>query len=73
MALIDIDIEDYVDDISTETLLSELRSRGKELSAIYEFKTDIEKINYLKSIFGLQERHSKWRLLEEIKIFLGLF
>ena len=69
---IDIDIEDYLDEISTEVLLDELKRRGKEIKAIYEFKSDTKKMNYIKAIFGLREIHTKERLLEEIKWFLQI-
>ncbi|MDR0692556.1 MAG: hypothetical protein LBF69_05920 [Prevotellaceae bacterium] len=72
MARIEIDLDDYVDKISTEVLLDELKRRGKDIAAIHEFKTDTEKINYLKAIFGLREFHDKERLLEEIKQFLDI-
>jgi hypothetical protein len=77
MAHIYVNIEDYIDEIETDTLLRELRTRKKGWS--FEIKdikdliidtTERQKFELLKELFGLQERHTKERLLEEVTEFL---
>jgi hypothetical protein len=70
MARVEVDIEEYLYDVSTKSLLDELKTRKENQALQCIFKTDTEKINHLKEIFGLREPCSKERLLEEIKLLL---
>lgn len=78
---VDIDIEDYLDECSTNSLIRELNSRGvniletrtdKHGSRMEEyifpnFKTQDDVIKFLKKTLGLREFHSNERLLDEVK------
>jgi hypothetical protein len=70
---VNIDIADYIEEISTADLMRELRHRNISIeNEIFYNMNDSQKINLLKSMFGLVERHSKECLLEEIKWLLKL-
>jgi hypothetical protein len=57
---VDIDILDYLDEVSTQELIKELLSRKDK------FETP-EKLLTIKMILGLKEYHTKERLIKEIE------
>jgi len=77
----EIDIEDFIDEASTKTLIRELESRGyiiedenmikeedSDNHTINDFKTDIEKRKFLCYILELNEfdNNNKERIFETI-------
>jgi hypothetical protein len=83
MARIDIEIEEYLDEVRTEYLVDELLRRKdaiqkllehKELKItnineiiIPEFKTSDDVLNHLKLILRLKSWHDKKRIITEIE------
>lgn len=63
---VDIDIDDYLEDASTEALKAELRSRKEEIE-IETSDNALAKLNSIKEQMGLRPWHSGERLLEEVK------
>ena len=76
MALIEVDIEDYLDEVSDNYLIDELKRRGYIISRKnlkikneqHEFKTDNDLLNYLKDLMGLRRYHDNERLIYEIRL-----
>jgi hypothetical protein len=67
-ATAEIDIDDYLNEASDESLIDELREREIETKILYcIWKNDTEKLNFLKYMFGIS---SKEHLLQEITDFL---
>lgn len=79
MARIDIEIEDYLDEVDTKYLVKELAKRNdvskyKPLMNnipddfdLPEFKTKEQVLNYIKRILQLKPWHEKDRVIAEIK------
>lgn len=75
MARIDIEIEDYLDEVDTKYLVQELEKRKDykvtELDLrnldIPQFKTPELLLSYLKRILHLREWHDKKRIIQEIE------
>jgi hypothetical protein len=75
MARIDIEIEDYLDEVDTKYLVQELQKRKDiDLSLfdlnnidIPKFKTPEQLLSYLKRLLGLREWHDKKRIIQEIE------
>ena len=75
MARIDVEIEDYLDEVNTKYLVQELKRR-KDLK---DYKLDIDQfevpsfetpdalLKFLKRILGLREWHDKKRIISEIE------
>jgi hypothetical protein len=75
MARIDIEIEDYLDEVDTKYLVQELKKR-KDFK---DFKFDIDQIeipifdtstqllSFIKKCLGLRQWHDKDRIINEIK------
>ena len=61
---VDIDIDDYLEDASTDALRKELKSRNEELVKSDNPK---EKLNSIKELLGLRPWHSGQRVVTEIK------
>jgi hypothetical protein len=80
MARIDIEIEDYLDEVRTEYLFKEIKKRKdfKDFIKEYideempkyiipEFKTSIEILDFIKLVLGLKKWHDKKRIINEIE------
>jgi hypothetical protein len=75
MARIDIEIEDYLDEVDTKYLVRELNKReGFKITEfdlnkieIPSFKTPELLLSYLKKILHLREWHDKKRIINEIE------
>lgn len=83
MARIDIEIEDYLDEVRTEYLFHEIKKRKdfkdfKDFIKEYideempkyiipEFKTSIEILDFIKLVLGLKKWHDKKRIINEIE------
>jgi len=83
MARIDIEIEDYLDEVDTKYLVNELVQRKdavkellkhKEIKisnidefAISAFRTTDDILNYIRLVLRLKKWHSKERIIAEIK------
>lgn len=75
---VDIDIVDYLDEVSDEELIDELNDRGykidkkkrstqnKDEYEFPEFKTTMDLKKFIYAAFGLKTWHTKERLLKEI-------
>ena len=70
---VDIDIEDYLDEVDDDDLIDELNSRGYNILKnkktdieIPEFKSRDELRKYLFELMGLRPWHDQARLLDEI-------
>lgn len=75
MALIDIEIEDYLDEVDTRYLVQELQKR-KDLKNykikldqfdLPDFKNSNDIFEYIKKVLGLREWHDKDRVIAEIR------
>lgn len=75
MARIDIEIEDYLDEVDTRYLVQELQKR-KDLKNykikldqfdLPDFKNSNEIFEYIKKVLGLREWHDKDRVIAEIR------
>lgn len=82
MAQIDIEIEDYLDEVRTEYLVKEIARRkdaveeikkhkhliipGLDEFAIPDFKTPEQMLKYLKLVLHLKPWHDKKRIIQEI-------
>jgi hypothetical protein len=83
MARIDVEIEDYLDEVNTRYLVEELLKRrnlsekdilelkqmkiGISEMAIPDFKTSEQLLNHIKIILGLRPWHDKKRIIQEIE------
>jgi hypothetical protein len=75
MARIDVEIEDYLDEVSTRYLVQELRRRHDfkdykfdiDQFEIPSFETPDALLKFLKRILGLREWHDKKRIIFEIE------
>ena len=75
MARIDVEIEEYLDEVDTKYLVQELKKRKNfkisELDLdnmdIPEFKTPELLLAYLKRILHLRQWHDKQRIIQEIE------
>jgi hypothetical protein len=75
MARIDIEIEEYLDEVDTKYLIQELQKRKDlinfrldiDLFQIPEFKNSDQLLKYIKKLLGLREWHDKDRIISEIK------
>ena len=75
MARIDVEIEDYLDEVDTKYLVQELEKRDDvknyKLSIdhfqIPSFETPDELLRFLKIILDLREWHDKKRIISEIE------
>lgn len=75
MARIDVDIEEYLDEVDTKYLVQELKKRKDWASykidldniEIPKFKDSIQLLKYLKLILGLRTWHDKKRIISEIE------
>jgi hypothetical protein len=74
MARIDIDIEDYLDEVDTSSLIDELKRRKDEVTEkdwremeVPVFKDGEAVLKYFKKRLGLREWHDKKRLIREIE------
>jgi len=75
MARIDVEIEDYLDEVDTKYLVQELKKRKDfkitELNLndieIPQFKTPELLLYYLKKLLHLREWHDKNRIIKEIQ------
>ncbi len=76
MALIkvDINIDEYLDEVDTSDLLEELECRSVdfEKSFDYDFKTPKHQYNAVKKVLGLREFHDKERVLRELQDLLEM-
>jgi hypothetical protein len=76
MARIDIEIEDYLDEVATKYLVKELEKRHDlkdykiDLYSIEtpEFKNGTQLLSYIKKLLGLREFHDMERVISEIKL-----
>jgi hypothetical protein len=68
MARINIDIEDYLDEVNTEILISELSKRSVKKTS-YLSEIDLSEIDLKDLLFELQERKSN---LDIFRLILGL-
>jgi len=75
MARIDIEIEEYLDEVDTKYLVQELKKR-KDLRdykvnidtiEIPEFKTPEQILSFIKKLLHLREWHDKTRIIKEIE------
>jgi hypothetical protein len=74
MARIDIEIEDYLDEVATKYLVQELKKRADFKPAdldlttieIPKFKTSEQLLKFIKQLLGLREWHTKERIISEI-------
>ena len=60
---VNIAIDDYLEDASTEAFKSELKSRKTELNK----ESEKGKLHLIKEILGLRPWHSGKRIVEELK------
>jgi hypothetical protein len=78
MARIDIDVEDYLDEVDTKYLVQELKKRhdltkyAVDFKDMYQpeipkFKGPEQLLNYIKLILGLRIWHDKKRIIKEIE------
>jgi hypothetical protein len=75
MARIDIEIEDYLDEVATKYLIQELKKRADfkpsdiDLTDIEipKFKTSDQLLKFIKQLLGLREWHDKKRIIKEIE------
>jgi len=75
MARIDIEIEDYLDEVATKYLVRELERRkglkdykiNIDSIEIPEFQTPEKLLSYLKKLLHLREWHDKRRIIVEIE------
>ena len=80
MARIDIEIEEYLDEVRTESLFRELRKRkdfedyiedymNEDLPSyiIPDFETSEQVLNFVKRVLGLNSWHDKERIIKEIQ------
>lgn len=75
MALIDIEIEDYLDEVDTKYLVQELQKRKDrkeykiklDLDDLPDFKNSNEIFKYIRRVLGLREWHDKERVIDEIR------
>jgi len=75
MAQIDIEIEDYLDEVDTKYLVQELQKRKDckeykiklDLDYLPDFKNSNEIFKYIRRVLGLREWHDKERVIEEIR------
>lgn len=75
MARIDVEIEEYLDEVSTKYLVQELEKRHdlKDYKIdlynieIPEFKNGMQLLSYIKKLLGLREFHDMDRIISEIK------
>lgn len=72
MARIEVEIEDYLDEVDTKYLIKELKRRKKitdldlnELD-IPEFKTPELLLSYIKRLLHIRPWHDKERIISEI-------
>jgi hypothetical protein len=68
---LDIDVDDYLDSASTDSLICELESRGyvvdkEEDNSTPTFDTCMGLKKYVLELFGLKPYDSKERLIQEI-------
>ena len=68
---VDFDVDDYLDQASTDSLIYELESRGyvvdkEDDNSTPTFDTSIGLKKYVLELFGLKPYDSKERLFEEI-------
>ena len=61
---VDIDIDDYLEDASTDALKREIKSRNEDL---VESDNSKEKLQIIKELLGLRAWHSGQRVVTEIK------
>jgi hypothetical protein len=65
---IEVDIEDYINEIESNDLIKELKKRGKSIpSDVPIFSTREKHLRYIKWVLGLQPYHDNERVLAEIK------
>ncbi len=57
MALVNVNVTDYIDEIETADLIAELRERVKKPK---------DTIKIIKEILGLREHHGKSKIIEEL-------
>lgn len=80
MARIDVEIEDYLDEVRSEYLFRELKRRkdfsdlikdyNDELKPKYiipDFKTSEQLLDFIKVVLKLQKWHDKKRIIQEIE------
>jgi hypothetical protein len=66
---VDIDIEDYLDEVKDKYLIAEIENRGYKVTG---GKTKVagstkELIKHIKELLNLQPYHTKERVMQEIK------
>jgi len=79
---VDVDIEDYLDEVESKYLVKELNQRGfnipeeievkkdnygKEIYSFPVFKTKEDLLRFVKEAIGLKPWHDKERVINEIK------
>lgn len=75
MARIDVEIEDYLDEVDTKYLVQELLKRKDRNKYkiditdfdILEFSNTRQLLNYIKRLLGLREFHDINRIINELK------
>lgn len=75
MARIDVEIEDYLDEVDTKYLVQELKKRKDFKSIDLDlrdieipiFKTPEQLLKFIKLVLGLREWHDKKRIISEIE------
>lgn len=74
MARIDIEIEDYLDEVDSKYLIQELQKRKDvkipfDLSyfELPQFKNSEQVLSFIKKVLHLREWHDKERIINEIK------
>ncbi len=74
MATIEFEIEDYLDEVSTEYLVQELNKRRDRNNyeididrKIPVFKDSEQLLNYIKQLLELRPWHDKNRIISELK------